>query len=100
MVHSRVDEDLQRIEEATAPSAGARKQEVRSASKCEGKRYNGTYLSLVAAAHRTKILTESYYASSEALGGARPTAPGEDAGNRGPSFTLPVDVELQRTSEV
>ena len=34
------------------------------------------------------------------LGGARTTAPGEDAGNRGPSFTLPVDVELQRTSEV
>jgi len=28
------------------------------------------------------------------LGGARTTAPGEDAGNRGPSFTLPVDVEL------
>ena len=34
------------------------------------------------------------------LGGSRTTAPGEDAGNRGPSFTLPVDVELQCISDV
>ena len=43
---SRVDEDLQRIEVASAGAPEATSQ--KRFEKCEGKRYNGTYLSLVA----------------------------------------------------
>jgi len=60
MVHSRVDEDLQRIEEASAGAPEATSQ--KRFEKCEGKRNNGTYLSLVAGGKSVRNSETELYA--------------------------------------
>ena len=59
---SRVDEDL-RIEEASAPSAGTPEATSQKRfEKCEGKRNNGTYLSLVAGGKSARNSETELYA--------------------------------------
>ena len=54
------DEDLQRIEEAFRWRAGSNKSG--ALRKCEGKRYNGTYLSLIAGGKSARNSETELYA--------------------------------------